>query len=174
MDTGGLGSADTDAVGNEFGWRAHAAVQSWTAGVDAKASIVLVVETAVAAAGTTGLVSSGGDLHDATGLHLAVAIAAVTFLIFAAASALWVVFPRLNYRNLGRPGLIYFGQLAQHSPEQIAEALAGLSEADERAELAQQLAVTSEIAWRKHVWLQRSIALLALGGILLLCGLLAF
>lgn len=159
---------------NEFAWRAHGAIQLWTAGVDTKASIVLVVETAVSAAGATALISSGGELHDATGLHLGASIAAVTFLVLAAACALWVVFPRLNYRDLGKPGLIYFGHLSQRSPEQIVEALERLDGTEELLQLAYQLAVTSEIAWRKHVWLQRSIGLLSLGGILLLASFVAF
>jgi hypothetical protein len=159
---------------NEFAWQAHTAIQNWTAGVDTKASIVLVVETAISTAGATALISQGGELHSATGLHLGISVAAVTFLVLSVACALWVVFPRLNYRNLGQPGYIYFGQLAQRSPEQIEEGLSSLTENDTLTQLSQQLAVTSEIAWRKHVWLQRSIALLALGGILLLCGFVAF
>lgn len=169
----GEGPPPTDPR-NEFAWRVHTAIQDWTTGVDTKASIVLVVETAIAAAGAKALVSRSGELHSAEGLHLGVSIAAVTALVLAIACVLWVVFPRLNYRSLGKPGYIYFGQLAQRSSDEIMNGLSTLTETDERSQLADQLAITSKIAWRKHVWLQRSIALLALGGILLLCSFVAF
>ena len=85
-----------DRTGIEFGWRAHEAVQGWTASVDAKASIVLVVETAVAGAAARSLITGNGELHKAIGLHLACAIVAVIMLIVAVACALWVVFPTLG------------------------------------------------------------------------------
>jgi hypothetical protein len=50
-------AAGTDRTGIDFGWRAHEAVQGWTASVDIKASIVLVVETAVAGAATQALIT---------------------------------------------------------------------------------------------------------------------
>jgi Family of unknown function (DUF5706) len=171
-----MGSEESapDRANVEFAWKAHAAIQGWTAGVDTKASIVLVIETAIAAAGATALITSGGELSETAGLQLGLSIAAVTSLVLSVACALWVVFPRLNYRSLNKPGFIYFGQLAQRTPGEIVTALSAFSDTDELSQLADQLAVTSRIAWRKHVWLQRSIALLALGAILLLCSFVAF
>jgi hypothetical protein len=158
----------TPPTGNEFGWRAHAAIQGWTASVDAKASIVLVVETALTGAGASALITGGGELHGATGAHLVVAVLAVAVLALSAASSLWVVFPRLERRTLTSTGLIYFGHLAPRASADIADALERMTAEDERAQLAAQLQVTSAVAWRKHAWLQRSIALLAIGTILLL------
>jgi hypothetical protein len=163
--------------GGDFAWRVHEAQQAWTASVDIKASIVLVVEVALAAAGGKSLLVSGGVLHEAHGLHLAVAIVAVVLLALAVGCALWVVFPRLE-RRVGRPkaepGLIYFGHLRQRSVDDIDKALAGLDEAAERREIARQLHVTAQVAWKKHAWLQKSLALLGVGVCVLALALVAF
>jgi hypothetical protein len=166
-----------EGVSNDFAWRVHEAQLSWTSSVDIKASIVLVVEVALAAAAGRSLLVSGGVLHAAHGLHLAVAIAAVVLLALAVGSALWVVFPRLERREARRraePGLIYFGHLEQRSVEDIEAALGNLDEDKERHEIARQLRVTAQVAWKKHVWLQKSLACLALGVCVLAVALVAF
>jgi hypothetical protein len=155
----------------------HEAIQGWTASVDVKASIVLVVETAVAGAATRALITDKGDLHDATGVHLATAITAVTLLVLGVASALWVVFPRLERRRtaqLAPKGLVYFGHLRRRDPTDIADALATLTPDEERRQLAVQLHVTGNVAWRKHAWLQRSLGLFALGAGTLVTSFVAF
>jgi Family of unknown function (DUF5706) len=166
-----------DRPGNEFAWRVHEAQQAWTASVDIKASIVLVVEGAIAAAAGRSLMVSGGVLHGAHGLHLAIAITAVTLLSCSVGAALWVVFPRLERRGSGattNPGLIYFGHLRDRSVDEIDAALAGLDQDEERHELARQLQVTASVAWRKHFWLQASLILLAIGVVALATSLVAF
>jgi hypothetical protein len=163
--------------GSEFGWRVHEAQQAWTASVDIKASIVLVVEVALAGAAGKSLLVSGGVLHDARGLHLAVAILAAVLLALAVGCALWVVFPRLERRagqQKAEPGLIYFGHLRQRSVDDIEKALAGLDAAGERHEIARQLRVTAQVAWKKHAWLQKSLAFLAAGVCVLVVALVAF
>jgi hypothetical protein len=113
----------------------------------------------------------------ATGLHLATAITAVTLLVFAVACSLWVVFPRLERRRtaeLASEGLVYFGHLRRRDPGDIAAALAALTPAEERRQLAAQLRITGNVAWRKHAWLQRSLALFGVGAILLVVSFVAF
>jgi pycsar effector protein len=159
-----------DRTGIELGWRAHNAVQGWTASVDSKASIVVVVETAVAGAATSALITNRGELHNAVGLHLACAIAAVALLILAVICALLVVFPRLERsrtRRLAAEGLIYFGHLRERGIDDIAQALAELTPEQERRQLASQLCITGAVAWRKHSWLQRSLVCFALGAVVL-------
>jgi hypothetical protein len=166
-----------DRTGIEFGWRAHDAVQGWTATVDSKASIVVIVETAVAGAATKALISKTGELHKAVGLHLACAIVAVTLLVLAVACALWVVFPRLERsrtRRLATQGLIYFGHLRERGVDDIAQALAELTPAQERRQLASQLSISGAVAWRKHSWLQYSLVCFALGAALLVVAYTAF
>jgi hypothetical protein len=145
--------------------------------VDAKASIVLVVETAVAGAATRALIVGNGQLHKAIGLHLACAIMAVVLLIVAVACALWVVFPRLERsrtKRLAANGLIYFGHLRERGIDDIAQALAALTPEEERRQLASQLNVTGNVSWRKHAWLQRSLACFAVGSMLLVIAYTAF
>jgi hypothetical protein len=165
------------AVGNQFGWYAHQAIQAWTASVDVKSSIVVVIETAVAGAATKALITNNGELHSAVGLHLAVAICSMTALVLAVACALWVVFPRLERNRTSRlppTGLVYFGHLRARDPSEIATALAKMAPEDERLQLAHQLHVTSKVAWRKHAWLQTSLSFFALGSALLVLAFVAF
>jgi hypothetical protein len=165
------------ARGIAFAWQVHQAAQAWTASVDIKASIVVVVETAVASAATRALITNHGELHTATGLHLATSIAAVTALVAAVACALWVVFPRLERRRaarLAQTGLVYFGHLRARSPKDIATALAEITPEEELHQLASQLQITGELAWRKHAWLQASLALFALGALLLVISYVSF
>lgn len=165
-----------EKLGNEFAWRVHEFQQAWTASVDIKASIVLVVEVALAAAAGRSLTVPGGVLHDAGGLHLATAITAVTLLALSVGCALWVVFPRLHRwgARKAEPGLIYFGHLRERSVDDIEAALASLDEDGERHEIARQLRVTALVAWKKHAWLQKSLFLLAAGVCLLVVALTAF
>ena len=162
---------------DDFAWRVHDALQGWTASVDVKASIVVVVETAVTGAATHALVTHHGELHSAVGLHLATAIIALTALVLAVACALWVIFPRLERqrtRMLQSRGLIYFGHLHTQTPECIQAALAALTTEEVQRQLALQLQVTSAVAWRKHAWLQASLLLFALGAAVLVISFVAF
>jgi hypothetical protein len=152
-------------------------VQSWTASVDIKSSIVVVIETAVAGAATKALITTKGELHAADGLHLATAIVATVALVAAVALALWVVFPRLKRRRTARltpTGLIYFGHLRNRSAEDINKALAMMTPAEERWQLAQQLHITGTVAWQKHACLQASLVFFALGSALLVLAFVAF
>jgi Pycsar effector protein len=160
---------------NEFGWRTHEAIQGWTASVDVKSSIVVVIETAVAGAAAKSLITEAGELHSASGLHLATAVSAMTTLVLAVACALWVVFPRLERKGTStHTGLVYFGHLRARSPEDIAAALEKMTLDEERLQLAQQLHVTGNVAWRKHAWLQASLGLFAVGSALLVLAFVAF
>lgn len=83
--------------------------------------------------------------------------------VLAGLSALHAVFPSLKRRRARRfagSGLVYFGHLRHRSAEQIRTALAKLDQHEIRNQLAHQLHVTSDIAWRKHARLQRAQLLL--------------
>ncbi len=138
---------------------------------------MLVVETAVAGAAARSLITGNGELHKAIGLHLACATVAVIMLIVGVACALWVVFPRLERsrtQRLAANGLIYFGHLREREVDDIARELADLTPDQERHQLASQLRVTGNVAWRKHDWLQRSVACFAGGSMLLVVAYTAF
>ena len=171
------GPKSPEVDGVAFGWRVHEAIQGWTATVDIKASIVIAIETGVAGAAAREIIVKHGELHDAIGLHLATAIAALATLATAIGSGLWVVFPRLERTSTGRAsqgGLIYFGHLRNRDTEDIAHALECLTVEEERLQVARQLRITGHVAWRKHAWLQASIILFAIGAALLVTSFVAF
>jgi Family of unknown function (DUF5706) len=161
--------------GNQFGWRVHEAQQAWIASVDAKASIVLVVEVAVGGAAVHLLISDD-QLARLGGAHLAVALLALVSLGFALGSALAVVFPRMARRRAPSypPGLIYFGHLRGRAPATLAQELEQIDAPTERRQLAAQMEVTAQIAWQKHSWLQVSLVLVVIGSLALLGSLLLF
>ena len=101
----------------------------------------------------------------------------MSVLVLAVVCALWVVFPRLERRRTAErapQGLVYFGHLRLRDPPDLADALASLTSDEERRQLAMQLHVTGNVAWRKHAWLQRSVALFALGASALVTSFVAF
>lgn len=123
------------------------------------------------------VVGSHDELGRAGGLHLVVALLALIGLGLAVVCALAVVFPRLARRRTSAAppnGLLYFGHLRQRSPDSIFLALKTMDAGAERRQLAEQLHITAKVAWRKHSWLQASLAFLALGSLGLLVSLLAY
>ncbi len=170
------GSSWTPPPGVDFGWRAHQAVQEWTRSVDAKASIVLALETAVAAVAARELTKDTSPFASATGFKLALALAIAALLGVAVLAALSVVLPRLARRRTHKhsaDGLIYFGHLRLRSEDDIAAALERLDDSRVIRQFASQLSVTSRVAWRKHAFLQLSIACFVLGALGLVAALIA-
>jgi Family of unknown function (DUF5706) len=156
----------------DYAWRIHGALDSWTGKVDTKASIALAVESAVLgfalAQSEKGKALAGLDGAARCWYHLGLALVVVSI-----ACALWVVFPRLRRwrtrRGSGewKKNTIYFGHLRHWDPDELAPALndAYLSHGDQ---LAAQLVRMSKIAWSKHSWLQGSLIAFAVGGVCLL------
>jgi len=77
------------------------------------------------------------------------------------------VVPRLQWRACGRrsdwrQNTVYFGHLRHWDPDDLAAQLAA-GGPPELPQLAAQLVATARIAWRKHAWLQGSLAAFALG-----------
>jgi len=147
--------------GNQFAWRAHEALLGWTASVDAKASIVLVVEVAVAGGAVQTLT---GDLDVVGGGHLFAIIATLVALGLSVGCALGVVFPRLARRQSAQGvGLLYFGHLRALTVAEIGKRLHSMDVDEEREQLAAQLEIMARVAWRKHAWLQASIVIFVVG-----------
>lgn len=148
---------------NEFAWRVHEGVNEWTARVDAKASIALAIEAAVAA--LVALLATGdGELAHASGSTAWLLGAGAVLLVISVGFALLVVYPQLRGRSTRREfqhDVVYFGHLRLWDAERLTERLAEGS--GELPSLARQLVRMSKIAWRKHVWLQWSLALFVAG-----------
>jgi len=148
-----------EATGIEFGWQVHDALDTWTGRADTKASIVLTLEIA-----TLGFVVAltGGKQLFATlsGWRERAFQVGLGLLVFGIVAAIGVVMPQLarrKARKQPRDGLIYFGHLRHATPSKLERTLTRLSPGDIRAALAEQLVIMSQIAWRKHSWLQVSI-----------------
>lgn len=154
---------------NEFPWRVHAAMESWTTRADVKASILLAFQggMAVFVGGTRGTEAAG-----TTGAHLgwpAVAVLGLTLAATLATAA--VLFPILgsSRRHRAESGreLIYFGHLRLRRPETLTAQLEALTRGDELAMLTGQIVRMSRLNWRKHRLLQLAVALTVLAVALL-------
>lgn len=164
----------TDPDPIDTAWRIHAALTDWTGKVDSKASFALAIESAL----IVGLVNlsakdavfgrlSGGWQHSTYW-------AAVVFLVGAVLMAVSVVVPKLRRRHIDkewRDGLIYFGHLRRwDDPRKLAKAI---KERDLLPVLSRQLINMSEIAWKKHAYMQLSVVFALAGTALLaLCAVL--
>jgi hypothetical protein len=150
---------DPAATAAEFAWRTHNATTDWTAKVDAKASIVLALESAIVAAVIT---FSGRDrpLSALRGWPLGAYRLGMLSLAIAVVFAGLVVLPQLDRRNARtkwRSGVIYFGHLRRWQPTDLAEHLLALPARKQLDALSHQLVITSKIAWVKHSRLQWSM-----------------
>lgn len=159
-------SASGAAPTYEFAWRVNDGINDWTARVDGKASTSLAIEAAVAAVVVL-LATGDGELahaHGLTGWILGCGVAALALAVLASVA---VVFPQLrgfSTRKEYRTGVIYFGHLRHWDPGELARHLE--QNPTDLAGLSQQLVRMSKITWRKHRWLQWSLALFVIGMVL--------
>jgi hypothetical protein len=158
-------SPDNEAL--EFAWRVHSALDSWTAKVDTKASIVLALEAAVLGFIIT-LSSKDGPLAALDGGDVLLYRVGLTLVGLGVLFALGVVVPQLGRRKAKRVwerNTIYFGHLRHWDPEKLAGVL--VRDMPRERQLAEQLVEMSKIAWRKHAWLQWSLIAFVGGGLCL-------
>jgi hypothetical protein len=158
-------SSDPAVAATEFAWRTHSAITDWTAKVDAKASIVLALESAIMGAVIT---FSGRDrpLSALQGWPLGSYRLGILLTGIGIMLAGLVVFPLLNRRHARahwRSGIVYFGHLRRWQPDELADHLAALPARGQLDSLSRQLVATSKIAWIKHARLQWSMLSAALG-----------
>lgn len=149
----------------ESAWKIHAALVDWTGKVDQKASFALAVESAVVAAIIT-LSMDERALATLKSEALWFYRLGIIFLIAAIAYAMRAVTPQLRRSKLGgewRDNFIFFGHLRRWNEPELTKAL---QQKDILPMLSQQLIKMSDIAWKKHRYLQRSLILTGLGAIL--------
>lgn len=154
-------------------WQIHSALADWTGKVDAKASFVLGLETAVFAA----LVFLRGEGERLAVLNNAVAAIAFAasgvFMVASMVLTLWVVTPTVYRKSANdnwRENFIYFGHLRKWKSTDVEDAL---EKKPILPVLARQLVVMSDIAWKKHMRLWWSIGAGSFGGLALIAALLA-
>jgi Family of unknown function (DUF5706) len=159
--------------GLEFAWRIHDTVSDVSGRLDIKASIVLTVETAAAAALFVAVGSEASGLADLRGFRLLVLTAAAALLLSAIILAALVITPRLHLRwaraRRGRDQIIYYGNLRQWEPGELSDHLVNLGAAGQLEVLSRQLVGYSRVVWRKRTLVEYSVALaLPAAGLLLL------
>lgn len=172
VQVGSMTDEGANNGGIDFAWRVHGALDAWTSKVDTKASIALGIETAVLGF-VISLSVNKGPLSALDRTPLLLYRIGLLLLVLALVLVLGVVMPQLDRRGAKRDwqnNMIYFGHLRRWDVAKLAEALS--TGAARHHQLARQLVKMSQIAWRKHVWLQWSLVLLVLGsGCLGLAGL---
>lgn len=161
-------SSDDKAAAVEFAWRIHTSIRDWTALADVKASIMLPLESAIFAFVITQ--SSHSRIFGRLNRWGLIAYwCGIVLILMAILSAAATIVPRLDRRKIKkawRENFIYFGHLRHWDPQQLADRLLQLRTVDLDA-ISTNLITMSRVAWRKHEFLQASIALL-IGAILLL------
>ncbi|MFD8619437.1 MULTISPECIES: Pycsar system effector family protein [unclassified Streptomyces] len=162
---------DPQQQGTESAWRLHGVVTDLTGKADAKAAIVLSLESAVVTALT---VQSGAWLPTGTGLGAAVLAscywAGVGLLIVSAAACVLAILPRLDGAGSARrwrEDYLFFGHLRHWDPSDLADTL---RVHEVLPVLTRQLVDVSRICWRKHRLVQLSIALACGGAVLAAVG----
>ncbi|ROR64829.1 hypothetical protein EDD26_0180 [Agrococcus jenensis] len=148
----------------ENAWRLHAAQMEWTGKVDAKAAFALTVQAALLGA----VVVLLEDMK--SGLEYTLLGASAVLVLAGAVFAAAVVAPQLRGRKLGeeaKSNFIFFGHARLWKPERLAREL---KRSDLVDQLAQQVVVMADIAWKKHRRVAWSIWLGLAGGALLLAS----
>jgi hypothetical protein len=111
---------------------------------------------------------SGKRLKHLSDLQTWVFGTGVFLLVCAIVLAGAAVFPQLNRREARRHwrrNYVYFGHLRRWDPAELVSALEHGVGRRNREVLSTQLVALSKIVWRKHSFLQASMALVALGNI---------
>lgn len=152
----------------ESAWRIHEALMDWTGKVDAKAAVVLSLESAVVTA--LAALSAGRTVWTAGRSPTAALVfcywMGVGLVVLSMSISVVVVLPRLDGCTAGRRwrgGYVYFGHLRHWEAADLADALRA---GEVLPVLARQLVTVSHICWRKHRLVQVSIVL-ACGGTVL-------
>ncbi|WP_404433898.1 DUF5706 domain-containing protein [Microbacterium lacus] len=154
-------------------WRIHQAQVDWTGKVDAKATFAFAIESA-AIATVVALTATDRLYSSLVGIWQAVYYLGLVSLMVAAGFAALVVIPRLRSKHLQKESddnFVYFGHARLWNASDLELALVSR---DILPQLSRQIVGMAQIAWTKHVRVQWSFRLAALGGVaLVLCGLAA-
>ncbi|WP_264032428.1 Pycsar system effector family protein [Cellulosimicrobium sp. SH8] len=150
--------------GFENAWRIHEAQMDWTGKVDAKAAFALTVQAALLGAAVVLL----PDMN--TCVEYVLLGVSVIFVSAGAVCAALVVAPQLRSKSLASESasnFIYFGHVRLWKPEQLAREM---RRTDLTEQLARQVTVMADIAWKKHRRVAWSIWLGLVGGAFLLAA----
>lgn len=151
----------------EDAWRIHDAQLDWTAKADAKAAFAFGIDSALVA--TVAVLVSTGKVfvHFDTWYLIAMFVAGAVLLAVAIVFATVGVAPRLRRKRTNatwQQNYIYFGHARHWDPESLERRLRARSLLPQ---LARQITVTADVAWRKHVNVNWSIWLTVAAGVFL-------
>lgn len=153
-------TTDSDPV--DTAWRIHEALRDWTGKVDIKATFVLTIDSGVLVA-VLALATGKHRLANLRGWALGFFVLGILCVFAAAGLSAWAVRPTIRNSEVEkewRNNTIFFGHLKFWSAGELLESLRS---EDVLPMLSRQLTVMSDIAWKKHLWLQWSVNLLVLG-----------
>ncbi len=145
-------------------WQIHAAQVDWTGKVDAKATFALTLQAGLLAAAVVLL----PDMK--TGLEYGLMAAAGAFIFVGAVFAAMVVTPQLRSKSVSaeaRSNYIYFGHARGWHARKLVK---HLRKHDISEQIARQIIVMADIAWKKHRRVAVSVWLSVLGGALLIAA----
>ncbi|TMQ90113.1 hypothetical protein ETD83_36815 [Actinomadura soli] len=157
-----------------YAWRVHQALHDWTAKVDAKASVILTLETAVLGL-IVAFVQTEDRLSHLSGPNIWVFRSGVVLLVCAIILAGSAIFPQLNRRDAKRNwnrNYVYFGHLRRWAPSDLVNTLKDGNDQRNELVLSTQLIALSQIVWRKHAFLQYSMCMVVPGNITIWASLL--
>lgn len=160
----------SDAAAIDTAWRIHQAQVEWTGKVDAKATFAFAIESA-ALATVVALTTNGRLFSDLEKYWLILYWVGLISLLISASFAALVVIPRLRSKHLAKESqtnFIYFGHARLWDVKELESAL---KDTAVLPQLSLQIVRMADISWTKHVRVQWSFCLAALGGIaLVVCG----
>jgi hypothetical protein len=156
---------DGSELFEKYAWHITETLHDWTSKVDNKASVILSVETA-----TLGLIlvfaGSGKPLGSLAGPSVWSFRVGVILLALAIVTAGSAIFPQLNRRDARknwRKNYIYFGHLRRWRPADLVAAVNSTATSDADLVQSTEIVALSKIIWRKHVFIQWSMSLVAIG-----------
>jgi hypothetical protein len=154
-----------------FAWRIHDRNSEFSGRLDAKASVILSLETALAVVAVAGT-KKGNPLSDLRGAALAAFLICIALIAVAIVLAGLVLLPRVFWpwtsRRQSHGDFSFYAGLRRWDPAELRSRLVELGTRGQLDVLAEQLVIMSQVAWRKHLRLQWSviIAMLALAALL--------
>ncbi|WP_077490879.1 Pycsar system effector family protein [Sinomonas mesophila] len=161
------GHPERDKQAIEQAWKVHAAQVDWTGKVDTKASFAFTIESATL--GITVALSATNRIFASmpSGLPPFLYWAGIVALLCGMFCALMCVIPRLKSKDLlktAEENFIYFGHARHWDPDRLVDAF---KEHDMLPMITRQIVVMADVAWDKHKWVQRSMALGVVAGVCL-------
>jgi hypothetical protein len=147
-------------------WKIFDAQNSWIERADVKASIILALEASIL--GFVVILSANHQaLNVLHGVRRVADVVADGLLLLSVLTSLSAITPHLGRTKAAKKakGIIYFGHLRHMTSEELGRAFR--ENRPTNKDVSEQVVILAAVSWRKHVKLQCSIVMLAIGVLLL-------